>query len=209
MQITVFGANGKVGNLIVSNALQNGIKVKAFVHGKSQLGVSKDLNVISGDIYNINDVENAISGSDAVISALGSWGTPKKDILTMGMKNIIPCMQKYGVKRIVSLTGTDASVKGESYDIFGKFIKALLKLFANKILQDGEHHIQLLIDSELEWTVVRSPVMNEVGLKSKFVLTKSKPMLWETINRKSVAISMVELIRSDDFIKQAPFIRRK
>ena len=78
MQITIFGANGKVGSLVVEMALQKGLHVVAFSHGKSLFTPSDNLRIVQGDVYNAADVSSALSGSDVVVSTLGSWGTPKK-----------------------------------------------------------------------------------------------------------------------------------
>lgn len=208
MQIVVFGANGKVGRLLVKKALDKNVEVVAFVHGKTDLASSKNLKVVVGDIYNTADVEKVIQGTDAVISALGSWGTPGKDVLATGMKNIIPAMQRYKIKRIISLTGTDAMVKGENQTMMSKLSRAGFGVFAKKILLDSENHIQLLLESQLDWTVVRSPVMNEKGNEHDFTLTSVKPKLWATINRDSVARSMIELLSDRNYLKQAPYIQR-
>jgi putative NADH-flavin reductase len=112
MKITVFGANGNVGRLVVENALHQGHEVIAFIHGDNPFKASDKLSVIKGDIYNQKDVEKALNGSQAVISTLGSWGTPNKNILSAGMKNIIPKMQDAGINRIISLTGAGCNPNG-------------------------------------------------------------------------------------------------
>ena len=208
MQITVFGANGKVGSLIVQIGLNNGYKVIAFIHGTTNFSSNANLRIFQGNIYDAKQVAEAIHGSDVVISALGSWGNPKKDILTAGMHNIIPAMQKQNIKRIVSLTGADAKVKGEPGSMIGHISRSLLNLVAKKVLQDGEQHIDLLKNSELEWTVIRSPVMNDKGEAGRFTLNTKKPMPWATINRNSVAQCMVDLIKNNQFSRQSPFIKR-
>jgi putative NADH-flavin reductase len=197
MRIVIFGANGRVGNLVVKEALKRGHKVSAFVHSRSSFDYNPSLKIVKGDIYNPKDVENAVKGSDAVISALGSWGTPKKDILTTGMKNIIPAMQNNKTKRIVSLTGSDALAPGDTKTLIYILSHFTLSRLAPKILKDGETHIKLLSDSDLNWTVVRSPVMN------------SRPKPWSTINRKSVALAMLDLAESNKNVKSAPHIIRK
>lgn len=208
MQITIFGANGRVGSNIVAQAIKQNIKVVAFMHDATNLPNNENVKIVKGDIYNPKKVNDAIIGSDAVISVLGSWGTPKKDILTAGMQNIIPSMQKNNIKRIVSLTGADAAIEGEHYGIISVVFKNVFKLFANKILEDGEAHIKLLQASDLQWTVVRSPVMNEKGDPKNYHLTDKKPTTLATINRKSVALSMLNLAMEPNYIKQAPFITR-
>ena len=81
-------------------------------------------------------------------------------------------------------------------------------LFAGKILHDGEEHMKLLGQSSLDWTVTRSPIMNERGDPSHFTLTDKRSYPWQTVNRASVAIAMVDQITSDEFINEAPFIVR-
>ena len=208
MQITVFGANGKVGSLIVQIALKKGYEVVAFTHGVANFSYNSNLTLFEGDIYDTKQVAEAVKGSDVVISAVGSWGTPKKDILTAGMNNLIPAMQKQKIKRIISLTGADAKVKGETSTIIGYISRILFNLVAKKVLQDGEGHINLLKSNDLDWTVIRSPVMNDKGSAGQFTINANKPMPWATINRSSVAHCMVDLINNKQFNQQAPFINR-
>jgi putative NADH-flavin reductase len=207
MKIVVFGANGRVGSLVVAELLSRGHKVKAFVHSGSKFKDNPNLEIIKGDVYNAKDVDTAIHGSNAVISALGSWGTPKKNILTEGMKNIIPAMQQNKVKRIVSLTGSDASAPNDAENLLHRVSHLALLVVASKILKDGENHIKLLVESKLDWTVLRSPIMNDKG--SKFIVANTRPKPWATINRKSVVLAMMDLIESNQNLNKALYISRK
>ncbi len=208
MRITVFGANGRVGSLVVGQCLDTGHYVTAFVHGSSTFPKHKNLQVVQGNIYHPADVAKAIDGSEVVISALGSWGTPKKDVLTVGMRHVIPAMQARGITRIISLTGADALATGDSISLLTKLSRPALLLLAKKILIDGEQHIKLLEQSRLAWTVIRSPVMTERGDPNKFRLSHTRPFPWHTINRHSVAQAMVTQLDSDGFLQKAPFIKR-
>jgi putative NADH-flavin reductase len=208
MVVTVFGANGKVGSIVVEQLLEQGHHVKAFVHSASHFEPHPNLEIIKGDIYSAKQVADSIKGSKAVISALGSWGTSKKDILFKGMKNIVPAMQQNNIVRIVSLTGSAAQSSGDKFSVINMSNRALLGLFAKKILIDGEKHIKLLEDSGLNWTVVRSPVMNNKGDATKYCLLDKAPKPWGTINRQSVAISLVELLTNVGYKQKAPYIVR-
>jgi putative NADH-flavin reductase len=208
MQITVFGANGKVGRLVVKEALSRGHAVAAFVHGGPLLFTHSNLTVLQGDIYDQEAVYRALRGSQAVISCLGSWHTPKKDVLSSGMKNIIPAMQGLGIRRIISLTGADARDVYDEPDLIHRWIYLALRLIAPKILKDGEDHISLLRQSDMDWTVVRSPIMNNLGKDTYRFSVKLAPIR-ATINRSSVAKAMVDLVKTGQFIKAAPVILRK
>lgn len=209
MQITVFGATGKVGRLVVTEVLSRGHDVVAFVHSSSNLPKNKNLRVVNGDVYNPEAVAEAIKGSDAVISALGSWGTPNKDILKKGIENIIPAMEKYKVARIVSLTGHGANAPSDKFDPLHIMSRWMLVLLAPRILHDGEDHINQLAASNLDWTVLRSSLMVEHGNQNKFTLTLKRPLPLAMIHRKAVATSLVDLAENTDFNKQSPFIIRK
>lgn len=209
MQITVFGATGKVGRLVVSEALSRGHDVVAFVHSSSNFTKNKHLRIVNGDVYNPEAVAEAIQGSSAVISALGSWGTPNKDILKKGIENIIPTMENYKVSRIVSLTGHGANAPGDKFDPLHIVSRWMLVLLAPRILHDGEDHIKQLMASKLDWTVIRSSLMVERGNPDKSTLTLKRPLPLAMIHRKAVATSLVDLAGNIDFNKQAPFIIRK
>lgn len=206
----MFGANGRVGALVVAEALQRGYKVVASVHSKSRLPEKPGLRIVKGDIYNARDVTAALAGSAVAISTLSSWGTPKKDVLTEAMQHIIPVMQTNGKARIISLTGADARAAGDILTALHRLSHASIKVVpgVHKILADGERHIELLEASGLDWTVVRSPVMNKRGDAARSRLTSRRPLPWATINRQSVAQCLVDLIDDDSYNSQAPFIVR-
>jgi putative NADH-flavin reductase len=208
MQITVFGANGKVGAYVVRELLDKGYVVIAFIHGSHQFRANPKLKIIEGDIYSAKDVNKALVGSKIVISTLGSWGTPKQDILSEGMKNIIPAMKDIGITRIVSLTGADARAEGDTISVLHWLGRQSLRMIAPKVLHDGEEHIRLLQESSLDWTVLRSPIMNERGVAA-YKVANSRPKPWQTINRRAVAKAMVEQLEDNTSAQDCPYISRK
>lgn len=209
MRITVFGATGKVGRLVVEEALSRGHEVIAYQRRPDKLSDSPMLTVCVGDIYDADKVAAAVSGSDTVISALGSWGTPRKDVLATAMQHIIPAMQQSGIKRIVSLTGADARTAGDQIGMIHKLTYPMLGKFAGKILRDGEQHIALLAKSSLDWTVIRSPIMRNWGSPAPYKLGKIRPAPWSTVNRQAVAKSMVDQVEQASHLCYAPFISAK
>lgn len=207
MKVIVFGANGKVGSIVTQKLLAADHEVVAFIHGQNTLADHPHLRVVQGDIRNTTDVKDALLGVDAAISTLGSWGTKSKDILTVGMHSVIPAMQAQGIQRIVSLTGSGAKAPGDKWGVIGKSGRLLLKVIAPKILADGEDHLSQLAASSLDWTVVRSPVMNNKGT-TNYHLNEHIPGPFDTINRHAVAQAMVDQLTSTDFVKKSPHIHR-
>jgi putative NADH-flavin reductase len=205
--ITVYGANGQVGRLVVKGLLERGHTVTAFVHKNNGLIQTDQLRIIEGDIHDAAAVEAALEATDAVISTLGSWHTPSKDILASGMQHIIPAMQSRGIKRIISLTGAESRAAGDKLSIIHRFAHIGIAIIARKILRDGEVHIKQLESSELDWTVIRSPIMNERG-GSHYHLSDRRPLPWQTIHRQAVADALVQQLNDRHFTQKAPFINR-
>jgi putative NADH-flavin reductase len=212
MRITIFGAGGQVGRLCVEQALTSGCQVVAFAHSEPNFDSNPYLKVLRGDVHNKEDVYKALEGSDLVLSALGSWGTPNKDILASAMRNIIPAMSANRITRIISLTGSAARVKGEPGGLMRNMSHSILSNMpikgANKVIEDAEDHIRLLHLSGLDWTVIRAPVMNNRGDPDKYIIGPSRPKPWGTINRLSVALSMIELAKNNKEIGRCPYINR-
>jgi len=207
MKVLVLGANGKVGTHVTHMLLEAGHSVIAFIHGANTLPDHHQLKVVQGDVKQQADVSGALQGCDAVISTLGSWGTSTKDILSKGMEQLIPTMQEQGITRVISLTGSAAMVPSDDWGAAGKLARFFLHLAAPKILEDGEKHIALLMGSNLAWTVIRSPVMNDHGAIA-YELNNKLPGALETIHRAAVAKAMVDQLADQTHVRQAPHIHR-
>lgn len=149
MNITIFGATGRVGSLVMQRALDEGHAVTAFVRDASRLKQQPTKQVI-GDVRVKEDVFQAIEGADLVVSALG---TDKTTTLTEAIPSIIAAMKQFGVKRIVTVgtagilqSRTDPSkVRYEAGDSNRKLTFAA-----------EEHHrvYNQLKATNLDWTIV-------------------------------------------------------
>ena len=205
MNITVFGATGHVGTLVVEKLLAGGHNVSAFTHGTHHFADNPRLRIIPGDIHKSEDIEKALNDSEAVISCLGSWHTPTKDILTAAMTSIVPIAEEHGIKRIISLTGSAAYAPGDHLGIVDRLNRSMISLIAPKILKDGEAHIRILAESTLDWTVIRSPVMTNKDA-TKYRLDMNSPSPLATIPRAAVVAALVDSLEDARFIAAAPYI---
>lgn len=205
MQVTVFGASGKVGRLVVQRLLNDGHQVVLFVHQTASFEATDQVKIIKGDIHNAALVASTVTGSQAVISTLGSWHTPSKDILSAAMRFAIPAMQKLGVRRIITLTGSGAWAPSDDISLGNKVAHAVFNVVAKDIIRDAETHLKLLSDSGLDWTTIRAPIMKN-GSKDSYSLNERIPGAVATINRKAVAKAIADQLTDTAFIAKAPHI---
>jgi putative NADH-flavin reductase len=207
MQVTIFGASGKVGQLTVAAARAEGHSVVAFVHASNPFAGDSSIQVVQGDIHVPADIAKALQGSQAVISALGSWHTKRKDVLSVAMTSIIPVMTEQGISRIVTLTGSAAFDSTDTVSLDQRLLHFVFGCIAPRIQKDGEQHIRVLRASNLNWTTIRSPGMTTFG-SPMYVLRTKLPSVFRTIQRRAVAQALVDQLEATDFIHAAPAIFR-
>lgn len=207
MTISALGATGHIGRRIVTSLLQQGYSVTAFCHGPNQFPHHNSLRIITGDVHQENDLREAISGSDAVISTLGSWHTPTQDILSSATQHLVKLMPELGITRLITLTGADARLAEDHQTIFQRALRPVFVTIAPKILADAENHLQMLQNSSLDWTSLRSPVMRSFGSQGRFKLSTTPPPPWATIHRQDVATALIKLAISSDYAGQAVYIK--
>ncbi len=159
------------------------------------------------DIHDTQAVAKVIDGTDAVVSCLSNWGSEAGDVLTAAMKAIVPAMDKHGVRRIVSLTGNAAFTPDDEPTFVQKANRVMLQKLAPNVLADGEEHMAVLRASDVDWTIIRSPVMNNLG-SEKYKLSAKLSGGAATINRQSVARAIVEQLHDGTWLRQTPTIWR-
>ena len=106
MRLTIFGASGLTGTCLVSQALDLGHDVTAFVRGAGSVAQTHpNLDVVVGDVASTADVERVVNGQDVVLMSLGvKMGVPDQ-VCTIATATIVPAMQKFGVRRLLNVSG--------------------------------------------------------------------------------------------------------
>ena len=208
MKIAVFGATGKVGRHLVDQALERGDEVTVFVRDPSKLTThsSEWLRVVRGDVLAPEDVERAVAGTSAVLSALGHTKTSPKDVLTKGIRNIVAAMNEHGVRRLVSLTGAGVRDPKDEPKLVDRVIGSLLKSFQRDLLEDSIGQARVIRESDLEWVIVRAPVLNEGEKKGEYRVGYVGKESGTRLSRADVADFMLRQTTDDTYLHQAPVI---
>lgn len=196
MKIIVFGATGGVGQQVVTQALEKGIEVTAFVRTPSKMKTTNaSLQIVQGDAFNKEEVAAAIAGHDAVVSCLGSsQGMKKSTELAEMTKNIVDGMQAHDVKRIVYTAS--AGIHKEIPGISGKVVMLLLK----NALTDHRHAVDYIQAHELNFTIARPmSLTNEAFTGTYRESTNAVPEKSRSISRADVAHFIVKALRDEKY----------
>ena len=162
MHIALFGATGKTGQPLVTQALAAGHTVHALVRDPARLQTQHErLIPVVGDVSKAQSVAEAVAGCDAVITTIGHVKGSPSDIQTVATRNILAAMQQHSVTRIVSLTGAGVRAPQDTPKFSDRAVRLALSLLPGNILGDGEQHAQLLTASNVEWVIARGPMLTQ------------------------------------------------
>jgi putative NADH-flavin reductase len=209
MKIIVFGANGRTGKLIVTQALAKGHTVTAYARNIEGLPQDPHLRALQGDVFDFAAVVDAIRGHRAVLSALGANTRKKSDVLAEAIPNILEGMRQEYVNRLIVLGAAGAGPG------WGKYQNALttMALWTAKktVLKhpfiDQAAQERLLAASEVDYTIVRAPRLMDGPFTGTYrVLPDALPPGALRINRADVADFMLQQLTDPRFHRQGPYI---
>jgi putative NADH-flavin reductase len=208
MNITVFGASGRTGRLVVDEALAAGYSVTAFVRDPAKLNIQHDrLKFVQGDSANLAQVREAVKGADAVISALGPVKGSPKDLLVTAQRNIIEAMQQEGVRRYVTLTGAGVRDAQDQPKLVDHIFGFLLKMTAGDVLKDSEDGVNVVRSSDREWIVVRGPRLTDGAKTGKYRVGYVGAESGTQISRADLATFMVQqAVNGSSWVNKMPMV---
>jgi putative NADH-flavin reductase len=97
--VTVLGAPPRTGRPLIDRLLKDGYDVQALMRSaSSDLPVHDRLHILTGDDTNPDDLEQALAGSTAVFSCLG---TDQQQVLSTAIPHLVTKMKEAGIERIV------------------------------------------------------------------------------------------------------------
>jgi len=214
MNITVFGANGQIGQQFLNVALQNGDKVKAVVRREGALEMTHpNLEVIVANYNDEAQVTAAIAGQDAVVSTLGPSLNGGRKITSLPIRNahemILRAMETTGVKRFITLA-TPAVKSAQDKKQVATIMPALMpKLFFPPGHAEMKGVETLVKASKADWTVVRiiNPNVKTDGNGYTISLGDSKAKF--NVSRKNAATCMYDAIRKQEWVGKMPIVFNK
>jgi len=109
--IVIYGATGKLGGKIATEALNRGHKVIGVSRDPSTLnGAHANLSAVAGDVTNVNSMLEIIVGADVVVIAvagIGADNTPKNSIVNQAALTFIQAARGLGASapRVIQIGG--------------------------------------------------------------------------------------------------------
>jgi hypothetical protein len=213
MKVCVIGASGKLGKYMVQHALDRGYEVVGVCRDRSvgKLDEFKGrITVLPGATNDRDVIKKAVAGCGGVLTVLVPWGIQQ---YSSGTAQAVLDYAEPGA-RLVFSCGWHITLDGE--DVYSRKFRCMMnafkwfaRIFRVAELDDQVEACRRVFSSETRWTVVRGSDLEEGESQGLPVWSRhvGDPILESNITRRvDYALFMVEALKNDDLIHEAPAI---
>jgi putative NADH-flavin reductase len=192
VKLLILGATGGTGLEIVRQALERGHSITALVRSPERLKQFQNrITIQQGDLLNTANLQEAIQGHDAVISAFGPRVPISKadaHLLEQFAKALTTAMQRTNVRRVVvesvAFLFKDAIIPPAYF---------LGRILFPRTVADAAAMERVFAESNLDWTMVRPPELSDKPYTGKYRVREGHlPRFGFKISRADVADFMIK-----------------
>jgi putative NADH-flavin reductase len=187
-RIVVFGASGRTGRLVVTQALRRGHEVVAAVRDASKQWFPDSVTVHQGDPHDPKAVEAVLTGADVTISALGPIAGEASTEISDATRTIAEVMQRTGPHRLV-IAANDTVLSED--EVAGEF--------AN-VTAEHRRDLAILRGCALAWTVVAAPLLIDEPRSGSYDALVEGSAPGGSITRSDYAAALLDALEHDEWI---------
>nr|WP_315027936.1 NAD(P)H-binding protein [uncultured Chryseobacterium sp.] len=203
--IAVIGGTGKSGKYLLQKLLEKKYPVKLLLRNPEEFKIQNSLiDIVQGDARDEEAIASLIEGCEIIISTLGQ---PKgeKPIFSNSTQNIIGAMTYLGLKRYIVTTGLSVNTLQDCKSNRVKMATDWMYQNYPETTKDKQKEYELLLESSLDWTLVRLPLINQINesFMSEASLSDCKG---ENISAADLASFLISQIEDNAYIRESPFL---
>jgi putative NADH-flavin reductase len=164
LRLVVFGATGRIGRVIVAEALDRGHSVTAAVRAGSTVPADQPaLRVVEASIDDARSVERAVRGHDAVVDSVGGLGHDNPRISIECAEPLVEGLRRAGVGRLL-VVGTAGTLE-VSPGVMRKDSPGFPELLRGEAQAQAEllDFLRGLPAGHIDWTYFSPPALIEPG----------------------------------------------
>lgn len=204
-KVAVLGGGGRTGKHLVNQLLKEGFGIKLLLRHPEDFTIqNSNIEIIKGDAIDSNSIRLLLEECDAVISTIGQrQGEPL--VASSATANILKVMNDFEIKRYILLVGLNIDTPFDKKSTKTEMATEWMKTNYPVIQEDRQKTYDLLVNSNVDWTMVRVPFIEFTDVNSEIV-ANLEDCPGDKINAGDIATFMVNQIRDGEFIRKSPFI---
>jgi putative NADH-flavin reductase len=201
----IIGGTGKAGKYLIDQLISQGYSIKVLARNPDKLTQkSPRIELVKGNVRDYASIYTLLTGCDTVISTLGpSKGEP--DTCSIAVSHIIKAMQELKIKRYIEVAGLAIDTPDDKKRFQTRLIVKILKWFFPAVINDRQKDYALLAGSNIDWTIVRCPMIELTDAK-RSLKTSLSDCPGRKVSANDLAIFLISQLYDDRFIRKCPFV---
>ncbi len=206
MQVTILGATGRIGSLAMTQAVALGHDVVLLSRQPSTAPGIRHASTIVGDVADPDALRRAVTGTAAVIAALGPRTNTLEDELSLelGMRHLVSAMEAHGVARLIALSGAAVDAPGDAKPVIDRVASRIVRLVARHVVGAKQREFDVFSVSGLAWTALRPAIVTDGAPRGYRLSERLSP--GARVTRADVAAALVSQLDDVSFVRRAPFV---
>jgi len=204
-KVAVLGGGGRTGKFLVNQLLEKGFKVKVLLRNPENFTIRhSDLEIVKGDAIDERIINLLLEDCQAVVSTIGQRpGEPM--VASQATLNVLKAMEEFNIQRYVLLAGLNIDTPFDTKSEKTRMATNWMKTNFPEIQKDRQLTYDLLIESNVDWTLVRVPFIEFTDEKVE-IIVNTQDCAGDKISAGTIAAFMIEEMIQYKFLKKAPFI---
>ena len=186
MRVTVFGASGRTGRVVVRLLGERGHEVVGFVRDATEAGGA--VTVVAGDARDVAVVERALDGASAFVSVLSLRSAEDEPEYSDATRTIVEAAARAGVRRAIVTANNEVLTDRE---VTGEFAAHAREHRRNR---------ETLGSSLLDWTMLAAPWVTDDEPTGSYAWSLDERAPNRRIAVGDLALAVVDALEHDDWI---------
>jgi putative NADH-flavin reductase len=204
-KIAVLGGTGKAGKYLIRELINQGYIIKALARDPRKIEqFHPSIEIIQGNARDYESILNLLMECDAVISTLGP-SRNEPDTCSIAAGHIIKAMQSLNISRFIEVAGLGIDTPEDKKGLLTRILVTIMRWFASTVIDDRQKGYELLKNSNIQWTIVRCPMIKLTDLTRK-IKTSLTDSPGNQIGATDLACFLIDQLSNEMFIRKAPFI---
>lgn len=207
VKVAILGGSGKVGRFLIQRVSDAGYPMRVLMRNPDKIKpIDGRMEIVQGNARDIASIRSLLQGCDTVLNALGQ----RKDkdeapIFSTATGHVLAVMKELGIRRYILVRAFSIDAPRDHKDLRTRLISRLVRWVIPEIWADWQKELDVLLSSNVEWTVVRIPILvDEPSLGQVRVDLASPP--GKKIRGGDIANFVVAQITEPTYVRKAPFI---
>ena len=212
MKVALIGSTGFVGASVLDELLQRGHEVVVLVRHPEKFPVREHVQIIKADVQHADEVQRAVTGVDAVVSAFNAgWTNPNiyADFM-QGSRAIAEGVKAAGVKRYLVVGGAGSLYVNGQQLVDSPDFPAAIKPGATAA---RDMYTELQREQDLDWTVLSPAVgfhggsaAQSKGRTGHYRSGKDEPLMQADgqpgdISVQDLAVALIDALEQNQYLK--------